>query len=36
MLSAAASPGVRTLITAADNRGARIVQTRNSKFEIRN
>ena len=36
MLSAAASPGARTLITAADNRGARIVQTRNSKFEIRN
>ena len=36
MLAAAASPGARTLDTAADNRGARIVQTRNSKFEIRN
>ena len=36
MLAAASSPGARTLITAADNRGARIVQTRNSKSEIRN
>jgi homoserine kinase len=30
MLAAAASPGTRTIITAADNRGARILQTRNS------
>ena len=36
MLSAAASPGARTLIASADNRGARLLQTRNSKFEIRN
>ena len=36
MLAAAASPGARTIITAADNRGARVLQTRNSKFEIRN
>ena len=36
MVAAAASPGARTVITAADNRGARVVQTRNSKFEIRN
>ena len=36
MLTAAASPGARTLISAADNRGTRIVQTRNSEFEIRN
>ncbi len=36
MLAAAASPGARTIITTADNRGARILETRNSKFEIRN
>ena len=36
MLAAAASPGAQIVITAADNRGARILQTRNSKFEIRN
>jgi homoserine kinase len=36
VMKAAAAPGARTLITAADNRGARLVQTRNSKFEIRN
>jgi homoserine kinase len=36
MLAAAASPRARTIITAADNRGARLLQTRNSKFEIRN
>jgi len=30
MLAAADSPGTRTIITAADNRGARIVQTRGS------
>lgn len=36
MLAAAAFPGARTLITGADNRGARILQTQNSKFEIRN
>jgi homoserine kinase len=36
MLAAAASPGARTLITAADNRGARILQIRNPKSEIRN
>lgn len=36
MLSAADSPRARTIITAADNRGARIVQNRNSKIEIRN
>ena len=36
MLSAAASPGARTIITAADNRGARVLQIRNPKSEIRN
>jgi homoserine kinase len=36
MLAAAASPGARTLVTAADNRGARILQIRNPKSEIRN
>jgi homoserine kinase len=30
MLAAAASPGARTLITAADNRGARVLQIENS------
>ena len=36
MLTAAASPGARTLLTAADNRGTRVLQIRNSKFEARN
>jgi homoserine kinase len=36
LLATAASPGARTLVSAADNRGARLLQTRNSKFEIRN
>jgi homoserine kinase len=36
MLAAAASPGARTLITTADNRGARVLQNRKSKFGIRN
>jgi homoserine kinase len=36
MQTAAASPRARTIITTADNRGARVLQTRNSKFEIRN
>jgi homoserine kinase len=36
MLAAVASPGARTIVTAADNRGARIIQNRNSKFENRN
>ena len=36
VMLAAASPGAHTIATAADNRGARIVHTRNSKFEIRN
>ncbi|HYJ07221.1 MAG TPA: homoserine kinase [Chthoniobacterales bacterium] len=36
MLAAAASASARIVITAADNRGARTLQTRNSKFEIRN
>lgn len=35
MLGAADSPGARTVITTADNRGARILQNRESKFEIR-
>jgi homoserine kinase len=35
MLAAAGSPGARTIITTADNRGARIlpIEIRNSKFE---
>jgi homoserine kinase len=35
MLAAAKSPGARTLITAADNRGARLlpIENRKSKFE---
>jgi homoserine kinase len=36
MLAAAASPGSRTIITTADNRGARLLQIRNPKVEIRN
>jgi homoserine kinase len=36
MRAAAASPSARTLVTTADNRGARIVQNRKSKIEIRN
>ena len=32
---ASSSPGARTIITAADNRGARIRHIRNSTFEIR-
>lgn len=32
---AAASPGARTLITAVDNRGARLLHIRNSTFDIR-
>jgi homoserine kinase len=36
MLDAAASPGARTIATAADNRGARVLKTRNPKSEIRN
>ena len=40
MVSTAGSPGARTLITTADNRGARLLQTRNSirlkRTEIRN
>ncbi|HEX8489958.1 MAG TPA: homoserine kinase, partial [Chthoniobacterales bacterium] len=38
MLAAADSPGARTITTAADNRGARLLQieNRNSKIEIRN
>jgi homoserine kinase len=40
MLAAAASPAAGTMITAADNRGARLLQTRNSirlrRIEIRN
>lgn len=36
MLAAANSPGARTIMTTADNRGARVLETRNSKFEIRN
>ena len=36
MLAAANSPGARTIITSADNRGARILQIRNPKSEIRN
>jgi homoserine kinase len=35
MLAAANSPGARTVITTADNRGARIVADRNSRIEIR-
>jgi homoserine kinase len=36
MLAAAKSDGARTIITAADNRGARILAFRNPKSEIRN
>jgi homoserine kinase len=36
MLSAANSDGVRTIITSADNRGARILTLRNPHSEIRN
>jgi homoserine kinase len=36
MLVAAASPGARTLITAADNRGARLLSFRNPQSAIRN
>ena len=35
MLAAANSPGALTLITAADNRGARILSNRNSAIENR-
>jgi homoserine kinase len=35
MLAAADSPGARTIITAADNRGARLLHIRNSAFDIR-
>jgi homoserine kinase len=36
MLTAAMSPGARTVITAADNRGARILQIENRKSRIEN
>ena len=36
MLRAAASPGARTVITAADNRGARVRPVRNPQAAIRN
>jgi homoserine kinase len=36
MLAAADSPGARTIITAADNRGARILQIENRKSKIEN
>lgn len=36
MLTAAASPGARTLVTAADNRGARVLQIENRKSKIEN
>jgi homoserine kinase len=36
MLAAAAAPGARTLITAADNRGARVLSFRNPPSAIRN
>src|SRR5205814_6887086 len=36
MLAAAASPGARTIITAADNRGARVLQIRNPQSATRN
>lgn len=36
MLSSAASAGARTVVTAADNRGARLLSLRNPQSEIRN
>jgi homoserine kinase len=36
MLAAAVSPGARTLITAADNRGARLLQIQNRESKIEN
>ena len=36
LAAAAASPGARTLITAADNRGARVLQVENRKSKIEN
>ena len=36
MLDAAASPGARLLVTAADNRGARLLQIENRKSKIEN
>ena len=36
MLAATASPGTRTLLTAADNRGARVLQIANRKSQIEN
>ena len=36
MLAAAASPGARTLVTSADNRGARVLQIENRKLKIEN
>ncbi|MEY2483373.1 MAG: homoserine kinase [Verrucomicrobiota bacterium] len=36
MLAAAKSPGARTIITAADNRGARLLSFRNPQSAIRN
>jgi homoserine kinase len=35
MLAAADSPGAHTIVTAADNRGARILTNRDSKIEVR-
>jgi homoserine kinase len=36
MLAAAASPGARTIVTTADNRGARLLQIENRKSKIEN